>query len=130
MTTYSTSYLGLDVHKETIVAAVAHDLAPAENLGTFPNTPEAARKLVTRVGANCRALRVAYEAGPTGYVLYRQLASMGIDCMVVAPSLTPVKPGDRVKTDQRDATNLARLLRSGDLTSVWVPDEGHEALRD
>jgi transposase len=74
-------------------------------------------------------LHVAYEAGPTGYALYRQLAKMHIQCIVVAPSLIPKQPGNKVKTDRRDALKLARLLRSGDLTPVWIPDEAHEALR-
>src|SRR6202521_2615690 len=68
-------------------------------------------------------------AGPTGYALHRQLAKLGIDCIVVAPSLIPKRAGDKVKTDRRDALKLARLLRSGDLTPVWVPDQAHEALR-
>ena len=75
-------------------------------------------------------LRACYEAGPTGYVVYWQLAELGIQCEVVAPTLVPVKVGDRVKTDRRDAEKLARCYRSGDLTAVWVPDEGSEALRD
>src|SRR5439155_119405 len=75
-------------------------------------------------------LRVCYEAGPTGYVLYRQLTALGVPCAVIAPTLVPVKAGDRVKTDRRDAEKLARSYRSGDLTPVWVPDPGHEALRD
>jgi transposase len=87
------------------------------------------RKLMVRLGGPDVRLRVAYEAGPTGYALHRQLATLDIDCMVVAPSLIPVRAGDKVKTDRRDALKLARLLRSGDLTAVWVPDEAHEALR-
>jgi transposase len=75
-------------------------------------------------------LVACYEAGPTGYALHRQLQALGVECMVVAPSLVPTRSGDRVKTDRRDALKLARLLRSGDLTAVWVPDEEHEALRD
>src|SRR6202046_4606980 len=75
-------------------------------------------------------LRACYEAGPTGYVVYWQLAELGVECEVVAPTLVPVKAGDRVKTDRRDAEKLARCYRSGDLTAVWVPDEGSEALRD
>ena len=74
-------------------------------------------------------MRVCYEAGPTGYVLYWQLAELGVQCEVIAPSLVPVKAGDRVKTGRRDAEKLARSYRSGDLTAVWVPDEGSEALR-
>jgi transposase len=75
-------------------------------------------------------LRVCYEAGPTGYVLYWQLTQMGIACQVIAPSLIPTKAGDRVKTDRRDAEKLARNHRAGELTAVWVPDSDHEALRD
>jgi transposase len=75
-------------------------------------------------------LRVCYEAGPTGYVIYWQLAELGVKCEVIAPTLVPVKAGDRVKTDRRDAEKLARCYRAGDLTAVWVPDEGSEALRD
>jgi len=75
-------------------------------------------------------LRACYEAGPTGYVLYWQLTSLGVQCEVVAPSLIPVKPGDRVKTDRRDAEKLARCYRAVDLPPVWVPDAAHEALRD
>ena len=85
---------------------------------------------MTKLTAPDVRLEVAYEAGPTGYVLHRQLSAMGIECVVVAPSLIPQRSGDRVKTDRRDAAKLARLLRSGDLTPVWVPDEAHEALRD
>jgi transposase len=84
------------------------------------------RKLVRQVGP-AKRLVCGYEAGPCGYVLYRHLTRLGAHCVVVAPSLIPTKPGERVKTDRRDATKLARLLRSGDLTPVWVPDEEHEA---
>ncbi len=84
---------------------------------------------MTRLGGPQVELRVAYEAGPTGYALHRQLTRMDINCIVVAPSLIPKQPGNKVKTDRRDALKLARLLRSGDLTPVWVPDEAHEALR-
>src|SRR5580765_2930483 len=81
-----------------------------------------------RLGGEHVELRVAYAAGPTGYALHRQLARLDVECMVVA--LIPVRPGDKVKTDRRDALKLARLLRSGDLTAVWVPDREHEALRN
>jgi transposase len=77
-----------------------------------------------------KQLRACYEAGPTGYVLYWQLTTLGVDCQVVAPTLVPTKAGDRVKTDRRDAEKLARCHRAGDLTAVWVPDAAHEALRD
>jgi transposase len=90
---------------------------------------ESVRKLIRKLGP-VEKLRVCYEAGPTGYVLYWQLAELGVQCEVIAPSLVPVKAGDRVKTDRRDAEKLARSYRSGDLTAVWVPDAGSEALRD
>ena len=87
------------------------------------------RKLINRLGAR-EKLRVCYEAGPTGYGLCRWLKQLGIECVVVAPSLVPTKPGDRVKTDRRDARKLAQLLRAGELTPVWTPAEEDEALRD
>jgi transposase len=99
------------------------------SLGSIPNRAEAVRRLVKRLGPTSR-LRVCYEAGPTGYVLYWQLTGLGVHCDVVAPSLVPVKSGDRVKTDRRDAEKLVRSYRAGDLTPVWVPDAAHEALRD
>jgi transposase len=122
-------FVGLDVHAETIAVAVAEPNGDIRTLGTIPNTPEAVRRLVDKLGPRER-LRVCYEAGPTGYVLYRQLTELGVRCAVVAPTLVPVKPGDRVKTDRRDAAKLARSHRSDDLTAVWVPDAAHEALRD
>jgi transposase len=124
-------YVGLDVHKETIAVAVAHRDPPAEleELGTLPNRPEAIQRLMQKLRSRA-SLKVCYEAGPCGYAIYRQLRGLGIDCMVVAPSLVPVRPGDRVKTDRRDAVKLARLFRSGELSAVWVPDPAHEALRN
>jgi transposase len=98
-------------------------------LGVIPNRAESVRKLVRKLGAP-EQLRACYEAGPTGYVLYWQLTALGVRCEVVAPTLVPVKAGDRVKTDRRDAEKLARSYRAGDLTAVWVPDAAHEALRD
>jgi transposase len=95
----------------------------------IPNRPESIRKLVKKLGPAAQ-LRVCYEAGPTGYVIYWQLTGVGVHCDVVAPTLVPVKAGDRVKTDRRDATKLARSYRAGDLTPVWVPDAAHQALRD
>jgi transposase len=122
-------FLGIDVHAESIAVAVAEPSGEVRSLGTIPNRPEAIRKLVRRLGAP-ESLRACYEAGPCGYVLYWQLSELGIACEVVAPTLVPTRPGDRVKTDRRDAEKLARCFRSGDLTPVWVPDAAHEALRD
>jgi transposase len=123
-------YLGLDVHKETIAVALAESgQTAARSHGTINHRPEAVAKLIRKLGP-VENLRCCYEAGPTGYGLYRQLVRLGVACIVVAPSLIPVQVGDQVKTDRRDAEKLARLLRSGELTAVWVPDEAHEALRD
>jgi transposase len=90
------------------------------SLGTIPNRLESVRKLIKKLGP-AEKLRVCYVAGPTGYVVYWQLAELGVKCDVVAPTLVPVKAGDRVKMDRRDAEKLARSHRSGDLTAVWVP---------
>jgi transposase len=122
-------FLGLDVHADTIAVAVAEPNGEVRSLGTIPNRAESIRKLMKKLGA-VEHLRACYEAGPTGYVLYWQLSELGVQCEVVAPTLVPVKAGDRVKTDRRDAEKLARSHRSGDLTAVWVPDAGSEALRD
>jgi len=125
----SVRFVGLDVHADSIAVAVAESGGEVRSLGVIPNRPEAVRRLVKRLGL-VGPLRVCYEAGPTGYVLYWQLTEMGVKCEVVAPTLVPVKAGDKVKTDRRDAEKLARCYRAGDLTPVWVPDAAHEALRD
>ncbi len=127
----TTRFVGLDVHAETIAVAVAEGGRDGEvrSAGTIPNRPESIRKLIKKLGGP-EALRVCYEAGPCGFVLYWQLVELGVHCEVVAPTLVPVKAGDRVKTDGRDALKLARCYRAGDLTAVWVPDADHEALRD
>lgn len=126
-----TTYVGLDVHKDSISVAIAKaGREEAESLGSITNEPEAIAKLVRRLRQPVEKLIFCYEAGPCGYGIYRQLKAMGVDCLVVAPSLIPQRPGERIKTDRRDARKLARLLRSGELTPVWVPDEKEEALRD
>src|SRR5215472_8142701 len=122
-------FLGLDVHAKTITAAIAEADGEVRILGTIPNREDSIRKLIRKLGP-VEQLRACYEAGPTGFVLYWQLAKLGVQCAVIAPSLVPKKPGDRVKTDRRDAVKLARCHRNGDLTAVWVPDEASEALRD
>ncbi len=124
-------FVGLDVHKETIAVAVA-DAHGGEvrYLGKIANTPDEVVKLVRRLRKEGGSLSFCYEAGPCGYGLHRQLRELEQACQVVAPSLIPRKPGDRVKTDRRDSLALARLLRAGELTPVWVPDEAQEALRD
>ncbi len=122
-------FWGLDVHAETIAVAIAESGGEVRSRGTIANRAESIHKLVKKLGPVAQ-LRASYEAGPTGYVLYWQLAELGVECEVIAPTLVPVKAGDRVKTDQRDAEKLARSYRSDDLTAVWVPDESSEALRD
>jgi transposase len=124
-------YGSMDVHKETIEVALARlePPAPVESLGQILNRPEAIRRLMQPLAQRYQ-LRMCYEAGPCGYAIYRQLRAMGIDCTVVAPSLIPRRPGDRIKTDRRDARKLAHLFRSGELTAVWVPDPTHEALHN
>jgi len=122
-------FLGLDVHAETIAVAVAEPDGEVRSLGTIANREDSIRKFIKKLGSPDQ-LRACYEAGATGFVLYWQLAQLDVECTVVAPTLVPKKPGDRVKTDRRDALKLARSHRSGDLTAVWVPDEASEALRD
>jgi transposase len=124
-------YIGLDVHKETIAVAIA----PAENsevrsYGIINGTLEALDKLIKKLQQPGVELRFVYEAGPCGYVIYRHLKKKGLHCQVVAPSLIPKKASDRVKTDRRDAQQLARLYRAGELTAIYVPDEEDEAMRD
>jgi transposase len=122
-------WIGLDVHAETIAVAIAEADGEVRALGVIPNQLDSLRRLVKKLGP-VEHLRACYEAGPTGYVVYWQLTGLGVACEVVAPTLVPVKAGDRVKTDRRDAVKLARCYRAGDLTAVWVPDAAHEALRD
>jgi transposase len=126
----ATRFVGLDVHAATIAVAVAESGRDGEvrEHGIIANEPGAIRRLFQKLGT--KNLRVCYEAGPTGFALYWQLVELGIECEVIAPTLIPVKAGERIKTDRRDATKLARCHRAGELTAVWVPDKAHEALRD
>jgi transposase len=126
------TYVGLDVHKDGIVVAVAEGGLRGEirEYGRIANTPVALDRLAHRLGGEAVQLRFCYEAGPCGYGIQRHLSARGHECVVVAPSLIPKRAGDRVKTDRRDAASLARLHRAGELTAVWVPDAGHEATRD
>jgi len=127
----NTIFVGLDVHKDSIAVAIARaNGGSGESLGVISNSAVAVIKLVRKLEKKGEELIFCYEAGPCGYGLYRQLTAMGHICIVAAPSLVPQRPGDRVKTDRRDAKKLARHLRNGDLTPVWVPDEDHESLRD
>ncbi len=122
-------FIGLDVHADTIAVAVAETGGEVRGVGVIPNKPESVRKLIYKLGP-VLDLRVCYEAGPTGYVLYWQVTRWGVACEVIAPSLAPTKARDRVKTDRRDAEKLARCYRAGELTAVWAPDAAQEALRD
>jgi transposase len=135
-----TRFVGLDVHKDTIVVAVtaAGEVGKATAYGTIPNTVAALQTLVTRLrqaggtssGTSSGSMRFCYEAGPCGYGIQRTLTALGEDCVVVAPSMIPRKSGERRKNDQRDAAALATLHRGGLLTAIWVPDAAHEAMRD
>ena len=126
------TYVGLDVHKETIAVALAAagERGEVREYGTIANTPAALKALASKLAKSGAALRFCYEAGPCGYGIQRQLSAAGHECVVVAPSLVPRRPGERIKTDRRDAANLARLHRAGELTPVWIPDQAHEAVRD
>lgn len=127
-----TTYVAFDTSKETIAVAIAEDGRRGEVrfFGTIANRSHAVRGLVEKLAKVHPHLAFCYEAGPTGYGLYRQIRALGHPCQVVAPSMVPVRPGGHIKTDRRDATTLAALFRAGELTSVWVPDDAHEAMRD
>src|ERR1700758_5199018 len=126
------TYVGLDVHKDSMVGAVAVGGLRGEvrEYGRIANAPTALDRLLRKLGGDGMTLRFCYEAGPCGYGIQRRVSARGQECVVVAPSLIPKRAGDRVKTDRRDAAGLARLHRAGELTAVWVPDAKHEAMRD
>jgi len=124
-------FIGLDVHKAFISVAIADEgRGDVTSYGDIANTPAAVSKLARKLSRQSLDLCFVYEAGCFGFVLYRHLTKMGHSCVVAAPSLIPRKPGDRIKTDTRDALKLARLLRSGDIECCHVPDESDEAMRD
>lgn len=129
---YTTKYVGLDVHKETVVIAIADSGRDGEirHYGTIANPVNALDKFIRKQISQGAELGCVYEAGPTGYGLYHYLQSNGIDCIITAPSTIPKKSSERIKHDRRDAFNLARLDRSGDLTAIYVPDPEDEAIRD
>jgi len=125
-----TTVVGLDVHKETIVAAVLpQGYNEVTEKVSIENNPKAIEKLVNRLTRHSPA-EFVYEAGACGYQVQRQIAGLGQHCAVIAPSLTPIRPGDRVKTDKRDAVNLARFYRAGELTEIHIPTCEEEAARD
>jgi transposase len=128
----SEAFVGFDTSKLRHAVAIADGGRTGEVrfLGEIENTAAATAKLVRKLAAKYEQLTFCYEAGPTGYGLHRQIKSLGHECVVVAPSLIPKRPGDKVKTNRRDAVGLARLLRANELTAVWVPDGRHEAMRD
>ena len=124
-------YIGLDVHKDSIAVAIApQNSTEVRRYGIIGGTLQAVDNLLKKLAKPNLELRFVYEAGPCGFVLCRHLRSKGIHCDLVCPSLIPKKASDRVKTDRRDADQLARLYRAGELTPIHVPDQEDEAIRD
>ncbi len=123
------TYVALDDSKNSIVAGILRPKATEPELRQLPNEPRHLRRFFTRLQRE-GPVAVCYEAGPAGYDLYRQLTTLGVPCQGMAPALTPRKPGERIKTNRRDAAKLVRLFRAGELTPIRVPDEAQEALRD
>lgn len=132
MTDNTEIFVGIDVAKVRNAIAIADGERGSEVrfLGEVDPSEESMRRVVKRITEKHSRVHFCYEAGPTSYGLHRLITSLGHTCIVVAPSLTSRRPGDRVKTNRRDAISLAKLLRAGERTAVWVPDEGHEAMGD
>ncbi len=132
MGNHSEVFVGLDVAKAKNAVAIVQGGRNGEvrYLGEIENTADATRRLIAKLSKTYTKMTFCYEAGPTGYGLFRWIGDLGHECIVVAPSLIPMRAGNRVKTNRRDAENLAKLLRAGELRAVWVPDARHEAMRD
>ncbi len=132
MRDHSEAFVAIDTSKLRNAVAIAEGGRTGEVrfLGEIDNTPAATAKLVRKLAGQYERVAFCYEAGPTGYGLYRQITGLGHACIVVAPSLIPKKAGDRVKTNRRDALAMVTQFRAGELTAVWVPDPRHEAMRD
>jgi transposase len=129
---HSEAFVAFDTSKlrNAVAIAEADRAGEVRFFGEVENSGPATARLVKKLVAKYQRLTFCYEAGPTGYGLYRQIKGLKHECVVVAPSLIPRRPGDKVKTNRRDAVSLAKLLRAGELTAVWVPDRHHEAMRD
>ena len=129
---YSEVFVAFDVAKTKHAVAIAEGGRTGEVrfVGEVENSALPIARMIKRLAERHDRLHVCFEAGPTGYGLYRQIQALGHDCMVVAPTLIPKRAGERVKTNRRDAVTLARLYRAGELTGVWAPDPAHEAVRD
>lgn len=123
------TYIAMDDSTRRIVAGILRPGAAKPELRQIPNEPRLLRRLFERLKRE-GPVRACYEAGPSGYDLYRQLTALGVPCQVMAPALTPRRPGERIKTNRRDAAKLVRLFRAGELTAIHVPDEAQEAVRD
>ncbi len=126
------TFVGMDVHKNSISIALAHEGRQGEvrSYGRIDGSLYALDKVIRKLVSTGNRLHFVYEAGPCGYPIYRHLTAQGFDCMVVAPSRIPKKSGDRIKNDRRDAIQLARLHRAGELSAVYVPNDEDEAFRD
>ena len=122
-------WIAFDVHKNSLVAGMLPATGGAPRVTRVENSERVVRRFIDRLG-DPGALAVAYEAGPCGYDLFRLLSGIGVACDVIAPSLVPVRAGDRVKTDRRDAKKLVRLYRAGELSFVAPPSPEQEGLRD